>query len=708
MKKNDIAETLWKNGKGFKELLESFPDAVIIVDSNNRILIANRQFETMFGYDRSAVIGSSLDVLIPRRFTNHQENIDENRRDPKIGRMRHTREPFAMCKDGREFPVDIHLSPIEMAGGIATIATIRDISEQRQKEAMLEYHCNYDTLTDLPNRNLLEDRISQSLLQAERFQLQVAVLFVDLDNYKFLLAGLSRGIGDGVLQKIADRMKVCVRENDTMARLGDEVFVLVPANLKESEDAAKVAQKLLDSVRRSIEIGPRVCEITCSIGISIYPKDGVDVPTLLKNADLAMFRAKEQGGDCFQFFTDELNERITVRMSMERCLRQAIQNNELSLHYQPQVDLRTGRMIGLEALLRWRNPDLGAIPPGQFIPLAEDTGLIIPIGKWVLKTACMDNKRWQKAGYPLLPVAINLSPRQFRDPGLVHSIRQVLTDTGLDPRYLELEITESLVMRDVENALAMVRELKELGVQLSIDDFGTGYSSLSHLKRFPFDKLKLDISFVREVTYDPGCAAIAKTIIALGHNLNLRVIAEGIETEGQLSYLRHQGCDEMQGFYFSKPLPAKDLEQFLAECRTLDFPRESEGQPSRALLLVDDEPKIISNMERVLRKEGYQIFSTTNANEGFELLATNSIGVVLSDIRMPGMDGIEFLGKVSHLHPATVRIAMSGYADMKMVTEAINRGAIYKFLTKPIDTKILRKNLAIAFEQHEISARRNQ
>ena len=668
-----------------RDLLESFPDPVIIVDDNNRITIVNRRFETMFGYDRSEVIGRSVEMLIPERFPHHPDYAGAYHLNPEIRPMRRTGEIFAVRKDGSEIPVDIHLSPIETAEGIVAVATIRDISEQKQNEAQLEYQAHHDGLTGLANRNLLEDRIGRALVHAERFQQQVAVLFVDLDRFKIFLAGLSHDLGDEVIKKIAARLKSCTRENDTCARLGDDVFVILLPNLKEGGDAAKVAQKIQDNVGRPIEIGPRVSELSCSIGISVHPKDGKDVRTLLKNAEMAMFRAKEKGRGCFQFFTDELNERIAIHMNMERCLRHAVENEELSLHYQPQMDLRNGRMIGFEALLRWQSPDLGTVSPGRFIPLAEETGLIIPIGEWVLKTACKDNKRWQKAGYPPMAVAVNLSPRQFWDPGLVKTITGILRDNGLDSRYLELEITEGMVMRDVENALAMVRELKDLGIQLSIDDFGTGYSNLSHLKRFPFDKIKMDISFVREVTHDPGCAAIAKTIIAMAHYLNLKVIAEGVETEGQLSYLRLRGCDEMQGFYFSKALPAPDFERLLAEGRGLVFPEHSEGRPKRSLLLVDDEPKIISFMERVLRQEGYRIVSATRASEGFELLATNRIGVVLSDLRMPGMDGIEFLSRVSRLHPETVRIAMSGYADMDMVTEAINRGAIYKFLTKPIE-----------------------
>ncbi len=388
-------------------------------------------------------------------------------------------------------------------------------------------------------------------------------------------------------------------------------------------------------------------------------------------------------------------------MTMEKYLRRALENDELSLHYQPQVDMAGGRMTGIEALLRWQNPDLGMVSPADFIPLAEETGLIIPIGEWVLETACRQNRKWQDAGFPPLVVAVNLSPRQFWYPGIIRTITRTLQDSGLEPRYLELEITEGMVMRDVENAMAMLNELKGLGIQLAMDDFGTGYSNLSYLQRFPFDKIKMDISFVREVTHDPGCAAIAKTIIALAHNLDLRVIAEGIETEGQLSYLRARRCDEMQGFYFSKPLPARDLEQLFREGRLLVFPKEDSSQPERTLLLVDDEKSILTLLEQILSKDGYRILSTTSTSQAFELLATNRVGVVLCDQRMPGMGGIEFLSRVSRIHPGTIRIAMSGYADMDMVTGAINQGAIYKFLTKPMDYKMLRHSIAKAFERFE-------
>ena len=702
MEKYNVNSPLRQNEVRYHNLLESLPDPVIIVGHKQRILTVNRRFEEMFGYSRSEVIDRPVEMVIPEHFPNRRDYLGERCLNPETGSMRHSLDIFALRKGGEKFSIDINLSPIEMVGGTAIIATIRDISEQKQNIAQLEYQANHDRLTDLPNRNLLEDRIGQALLQAERFQQLVAILFIDFDRFEFFLAGLNHDMRDEIVKNIASRLKACVRESDTVARLGDDVFVIALSHLQEGEDAAKVIQKIQNNVNHPVEQGFQVPDVSCHIGISVYPKDGREVQTLLKNAEVAMFRAKERGGSCFQYFTNELNDLIENRMTMERCLRQAVENQEMSVHYQPQMDLRTGRMIGCEALLRWQNPELGGVSPGIFIPMAERTGLIIPIGEWVLEKACKDNKRWQTAGHPHMAVAVNLSPRQFWDPGLVTTITRVLHDSGLESRYLELEITESMVMRDMENALAMLRELKELGVQLSIDDFGTGYSNLSHLKSFPFDKLKMDISFVREVTHDPGCAAIAKSIIAMAHNLNLRVIAEGIETEGQLSYLRLRGCDEMQGFYFSRPLPSQDFERLLAEGRCLEFPKKSKG-PDISVLVIDDEPKIIAIIARMLRQEGYRVFSTTKADEGFELLATNRIGVILSDLRMPGMDGIEFLSRVSRLHPETVRIAMSGYADMDMVTEAINRGAIYKFLTKPLENEVLRQNIAKAFQHFQIS-----
>jgi len=579
---------------------------------------------------------------------------------------------------------------------------IRRAIEKQQVTAQLDYQANHDGLTGLPNRNLLADRVRQALLYTHRSQRQMAVLFIDLDHFKFINDSLGHDLGDRLLKIVAERLTECVRSEDTVARQGGDEFVIVLAELAEGEDAAEVAQKIGAAVRRPLKIDENMLEVSCSIGISVYPKDGGDVQTLLKNADVAMYRAKEQGRNNFQFFAAEMNDKAVARMTMEKHLRRALERDEFLLHYQPQLELDTGRIIGMESLIRWQSPELGFIPPGSFIHLAEETGLIVAIGEWVLQTACAQNKAWQDAGLAPLIMAVNLSPRQFRQEGLAELVARILEETGLEPRYLEIEIIESLVMHDVEGATVILKKLKELGVQLTMDDFGTGYSSLSYLKRFPFDKVKIDQSFVRDITSDPDSAAIARAIIALSHSLNLRVIAEGIETEGQLGYLRSHACDDMQGFYFSRPVPAGEFERMLREGRSLELPADG-GLPDRTLLLVDDEAHVIAALKRMLEDEGYSVLAAGSAAEGFELLATNQVGVVVADLRMPGMRGTEFLSRVKELYPGTVRIMLSGQADMDSLTDAINRGAVFKFLVKPWDDDPLRERIREAFKYYELA-----
>ncbi|MGB3222246.1 MAG: EAL domain-containing protein [Desulforhopalus sp.] len=681
----------------FRNLLEAAPDGIMIVNDKQNVILINRKFEAILGYDRSEVIGKNMAMFIPRRFVHHQNYSKEYLENPQEKHMTKGKEAFALHRNGRKIPVEIKLSLLKTSEGLIVFALVRDITDRKCYEAQLEYLTTYDRLTNLPNRNLLVDRLSQAILYAKRNRRQAAVLFIDLDNFKVINDSLGHDLGDRILKIIGERLTTCVRANDTVARPGGDEFVVVLTDLVESQDAGSMAKNIQIILNQPLQIDAHKFGISCSIGISIYPKDGKDAQTLMKNADAAMFRVKEQGRGGFQFFTAELNNSIVERMTMENALRQALNNDELSVYYQPQVDLANGRMVGFEALLRWQSPELGMVSPARFIPLAEETGLIIPIGEWVLETAVRQNKEWQAAGFPLLTMAVNLSPRQFWCPGLIETVTRILGESGLEARYLELEITEGLVMRDVKSAMAMLNELKELGVQLAMDDFGTGYSSLSHLKCFPFDKLKMDISFVREVTSDPGSAAIAKTIIAMAHNLNLRVIAEGVETEAQLSYLKNHGCDEMQGFYFSRPVPAPEVEQLLREDKSLHFSQSDDSSPKMTLLLVDDEPLVLKALERVLSEEGYRILSTSDTDKGFELLAVNRIAVVLCDLRMPGMSGNEFLGRVKDLHPHTIRIALSGAADMNMVTNAINQGAIYKFLNKPVSNELLRCTIKDAF-----------
>jgi len=449
------------------------------------------------------------------------------------------------------------------------IGTIQDITEQRQTQERLNYLAHYDTLTGLPNRVLLQDRLSQAMVEADRRDRLVALMFLDLDRFKIINDTLGHDVGDALLKSVAERLKSCVRAGDTISRLGGDEFTVVLANVAHVDDVAHVAQKIIESFVSPFHIDGRELFVSPSMGITLYPFDDNDIESLLRNADAAMYHAKELGRNTFQFYTAELNRRTAKRLQLETALRHALERDELLLHYQPQVCLKTGRIIGAEALLRWRHPEMGLISPLEFIPLAEETGLIIPIGEWVLRSTCTQARTWYESGFGDLQIAVNLSGRQFQHQHLARLVKKVLKETGLNPRQLDLELTESLLMHNTDAILGAMEELHVHGVAFSMDDFGTGYSSLSYLKRFPIDTLKIDQSFVRDIPRDPDDAAIAQAIIAMAHNLDIRVIAEGVETAKQLAFLRSKRCDGMQGYYFSKPIPAEAMIRLLQKNRRL-------------------------------------------------------------------------------------------------------------------------------------------
>ncbi|HEU4653331.1 MAG TPA: EAL domain-containing protein [Steroidobacteraceae bacterium] len=437
--------------------------------------------------------------------------------------------------------------------------TVEDITERKIYQARIEQQANYDTLTGLANRSLLNDRLAQSIAAAADDGNRLAVVFVDLDRFKYINDSLGHHVGDQLLRAMADRLKASVRDNDTVARLGGDEFVLLITSEGLPDAVAEVLERMLSDISQPWTIPQGDFNVTCSIGVALYPDDGTDGETLLKHADSAMYRAKENGRNNFQFFTAELNQLITERLELENKLRRALERNQFTLRYQPRVEMRTGKVIGVEALTRWMAGDEEIASPTRFIPVAEEIGLIVPIGRWVLQAACEQNRAWQLAGYPELVISVNVSARQFLQDDLVQTVADVLKQTQLAPQLLEIEITESAVMHDADRFIAMLGELNELGVQIAIDDFGTGYSSLSYLKRFPVDRLKVDRSFVQDIATDADDATIVRTIIALGHNLGLKVAAEGVETEQQLMFLRDNHCDELQGFYFSEPLTADAL-----------------------------------------------------------------------------------------------------------------------------------------------------
>ncbi|HUL57596.1 MAG TPA: EAL domain-containing protein [Usitatibacter sp.] len=434
--------------------------------------------------------------------------------------------------------------------------------ERKRYQEELERQANYDGLTGLPNRHLLHDRLRQAVF-TQRSARSIAVVFIDLDHFKVINDSLGHNFGDEVLRHVGERLLASVRDGDTVARLGGDEFVLILSDQAREEVIFRTMRRLINKVGEPIVIGERELNITCSAGISLYPQDGPDVQTLLKNADAAMYRAKSQGRNTFQFYTAEMNELANERLSMEQSLRRAIERDELLLDYQPRVNLATGRIDAVEALLRWRHPERGLILPDRFIPLAEETGLIVPIGEWVLRTACAQGREWRAAGFQPV-VSVNLSARQLWGGGLVRLVGDVIARTGM-AGHLELELTESMVMHDAENVIQTMQGLKAIGVRLSVDDFGTGYSSLSYLRRLPLNALKIDGSFVRDITGSGGDQGlIAKAIISLGHSLHLKVIAEGVETEAHREFLKEHDCDEIQGYLISRPVPPGDCGKLFA------------------------------------------------------------------------------------------------------------------------------------------------
>jgi len=418
-------------------------------------------------------------------------------------------------------------------------------------------------LTTLPNRSLFSKLLGQSTAEARRAGRQMAVLFLDLDRFKHINDTLGHEAGDELLQEVAARLKHCLRESDLVARLGGDEFVALLPELNEERYAATVAQKILAAIARPFLLLGQEFRITASIGISIYPQDGLDEQTLTKNADIAMYKAKEEGKNNFQFYSESLNSNSLERLTLESGLRHALEGEEFRLHYQAKWDIATGRITGMEALLRWQHPDLGTVAPMQFIKVAEETGLIVPIGKWVLRTACLQNMAWQEQGLPQLRMAVNLTARQFFDEHLLEDLGAILAAARMAPHLLELEISETLLMRDVEKTLRILAALKDLGIRIAIDDFGIGYSSLSTLQQFPVDTIKIDQSFIRDISTDIAEQDLAGAIIAMGRTLSLTVVAQGVETKEQADYLRQKACDEIQGFYFKRPLPADQISRLL-------------------------------------------------------------------------------------------------------------------------------------------------
>ncbi|WP_136414608.1 EAL domain-containing protein [Herbaspirillum sp. ST 5-3] len=573
----DIAQRI--NTEKFLRLRERVIDAsanaIIIINSTPDYVIeyVNPAFERITGYSSAEVLGRSLNLL--KGNYRDQQNTEAIRAALREKREGHT-VLRTYRKDGTMYWNEMHLSPVRNDAGEVShfVVAQYDITEAKRHEAELEFQATHDVLTGLANRNLLRDRLSLAIADSEHFGHSVWVLFVDLDRFNVVNDTLGHMAGDKILKTIARRLQSTASEVDTVARLGGDEFALVLAGRIDEGLVVGVIHRIITTIAQPLTFEEHEFSLNCSIGVAVCPTDGRDPDTLIKHADIAMYRAKDLGSNSFQFYTQTMNERTLDRFHMERDLRNALDRGQFVLHYQPQVNLHSGHITGMEALLRWQHPRLGLLPPSHFIGLAEETGLIIQIGAWVVHTACSQNKAWQQAGYGNLVVAVNLSPRQFMQKDLVQSVAAVLEQTGLSAEHLEIELTESLVMTDIDHAIGIMHDFRKLGVKLSVDDFGTGYSSLSYLKRLPLNVLKIDQSFIRDVTLDPDDAEIVQSIISLAHNLRLHVIAEGVENQEQLAFLQGRGCDSMQGFYVSHPVTADLFTEILRERKCLPSPIE--------------------------------------------------------------------------------------------------------------------------------------
>ena len=541
---------------------ESTADGIVIVDKDQRIVSINNAFTSITGYTREEAVGKNRHFMELERYGRD----DYERLCGALNTKGYWQgELWNRRKNGELYPQWLTINAVRDQAGTMThyVGVLTDISQRKQDEARLNFLAHHDPLTHLPNRTLFQERSNDAIVRAHRHGGLTGLLFIDLDRFKTINDSLGHAMGDLLLQAVAERLGVCVRESDLVARLGGDEFTVLIDELTEFQDAAIVARKLLDELAKPFSLLEHTLYISASIGITCYPQDGKDVQTLLRNADAAMYRAKEEGRNGYRFFSSEMNTEALATLTMTNSLGLALERQEFILHYQPRFDLISRRITGVEALIRWQHPDLGLVPAAQFIPLAEETGMIGSIWEWVLKTACTQAKAWQIAGLPPLRMAVNLSARQFRQHDLAQSIAVVLNEIGLDASALELEITETMVVQAPERTRLILAELKAMGIAISIDDFGTGYSSLSYLKRYPIDYLKIDRSFINGLPLDADDGAITRAIIAMAKSLKLRVVAEGVETLEQSTFLEAAGCEDGQGYLFSRPQAAPDLKQLL-------------------------------------------------------------------------------------------------------------------------------------------------
>ena len=580
VERKSMEEALFVETERAQVTLKSIGDAVVCTDVSGKITFLNLVAEKMTGWTwQEGASRPMAEVFRILDATTRATIADPMEMAVKQDQTLHLPSNCVLIRrDGFEIPIEDSVAPIHDREGQATgaVMVFRDVSAAQAMALQMAHSAQHDFLTGLPNRMLLNDRVNHAIALAPRHRKKVAVLFLDLDGFKHINDSLGHPTGDKLLQSIAKRLVECVRNSDTVSRQGGDEFVVLLSEVEQAEDAAITSRRMLQAVAEAHSIDQHDLHVTTSIGVSVYPDDGLDAETLIKNADTAMYQAKENGRQSYQFFKPAMNVRAVERQSIEESLRRALERQEFALHYQPKINLKTGEITGAEALIRWAHPTRGLLSPGQFIPVAEDCGLILPIGNWVLREACLQARVWKNAGLPAMTMAVNISAMQFRDENFLQGVFAILKETGLDPKFLELELTESVLMKHAETAQSILTTLRASGVQLAVDDFGTGYSSLSYLRKFPVDALKIDQSFVRQITTTPEETTIVTAVISMARSLKLRVVAEGVETPEELAFLQAHDCDEAQGYYFSRPLAPPQFATFLET-------RKSELPPVRAM-----------------------------------------------------------------------------------------------------------------------------
>ncbi|MGA8688131.1 MAG: EAL domain-containing protein, partial [Candidatus Sulfotelmatobacter sp.] len=690
---------------------ETTIDGILAVDESDHIVLANKQFGRNFEIPDEQ-LSTRDDLIVLKHVTDRVEDPDgfierveylNSHRDEK------SRDELRL-KNGKIF--DRYSAPLvdSRRQYRGRIWYFRDITDRKVAEGRVQYLAYYDALTGLPNRTLLQDRLTKTLAGARRQKDKVALLFLDLDGFKNINDSLGHAVGDLLLQEIAARLKTWGREQDTVARLGGDEFLIMLTGIKDVPDVAVAAERLMDAMTAAFVVQGHSLSIGCCIGISIFPEHGADGETLISRADAAMYSAKEYGRNNFRFFTEDMNTQVVERLTLENSLRLALEKKELFLVYQPQMDIATGRITGLEALLRWRHPELGLVPPDKFIRIAENSGLIVPIGEWVLRTACSQARKWQDEGFPALTVAVNVSAIQFRQESFGEVIRKVLHETGLPPQYLELELTESLLLTNADLMLSVIQKLKATGVTLAIDDFGTGYSNFTSLRRFGVNKLKIDRSFISDVATNPDDSAITAAIINMAKSLRLKVIAEGVENEAQMSFLRAHHCDEIQGYYFSRPLAfdkvADKLRDNVVQTQAEHKPTGDNGdnkpyEVSISLmsiglaLLVSADPVTIQQFSLALRELSISPDACQDAASAGLLLKSRKFDAVIVDLQLGEQSG--HILDEARLSPSNRTAVTFGIGDNDAkVTSAFRKKSQFVF-ERPFSAQSIHKTLKPAY-----------